>query len=77
MNPPSAGYMNLAAFDSVEAAHRLQAFVERRGFAAQIHDDRKIQRYWFWVPPKAAIQVQVPEPTYETITAEQLAGSSC
>jgi hypothetical protein len=54
-------WTTVAVFDQLPPAEALQAFLEKAGCRTRIHDERRIQRYWFWVSPQAGIQVQVPK----------------
>ncbi len=53
-------WTNLGVFDQPTAGKRLQKFVEEAGFEARIHDERRLQRFWFLSRPRGAIKVQVP-----------------
>lgn len=66
-NPPLHAWVIVAVFDDVKAAIALQAFLSSEGFATRIHDERRLQRYWFLVRPHAGIQVQIVEHDYDAV----------
>ncbi len=54
-------WTDVAAFDRVETAKAVRALLEEEGIHARIHDERRLQRFWFLVTPHAGVQVEVPE----------------
>jgi len=54
-------WLNVAVFDGFAAGEALRALLAKEGFVVRIHDERKLQRYWFLVPPQAGIYVQTPK----------------
>jgi DNA-directed RNA polymerase subunit M/transcription elongation factor TFIIS len=61
-------WTDVAIFERPETAKALRAVLEESGYTARVHDERKIQRFWFLVSPHAALQVQVPDSESETVT---------
>jgi len=66
-NPSTHNWVNVAAYNQVTAAIALQGFLKKKGFEARIHDERGLQRYWFWTTPQAGIHVQAPGVSYENV----------
>ena len=66
-NRSTHDWVNVAAYDQVTAAKDLQGFLEKNGFEARIHDERGLQRYWFWTTPQAGIHVQAPAVSFPQI----------
>jgi hypothetical protein len=67
-HPSETPWVNVAVFDDLPPGQALQTFLDREGFNVRIHDERKIQRYWFFSPPRAAIQVQAREDVADDVT---------
>src|SRR2546423_6332582 len=55
----------LAAFDDVEPAQQLRTRLQQAGIQAILHDDSKLQRFWFISEPRAAIHLDVARPDYQ------------
>ena len=66
-SPSTHNWVNVAAYNQVTAAKALHSFLKKKGFEARIHDERGLQRYWFWTTPQAGIHVQAPEASYEKV----------
>ena len=66
-NPSTHNWVNVVAYNQVTAANALLGFLKKTGFEARIHDERGLQRYWFWTTPQAGIHVQVPGTAYEKV----------
>ena len=54
----------LATFNESEAARPLHERLQKAGIPAFIHDESRLQRFWFMSVPLAAIHVQVPQSRY-------------
>src|SRR5439155_8413975 len=54
----------LATFNELGPAQQLQARLQQAGIPAVIHDESKVQRFWFMSEPLAAIHVEVPQPHF-------------
>lgn len=59
--------MNFATFDTLAHAEALKAFLTRHGIDAHVHDERKLQRYWFLARPGAGLHVRVPESSFAQV----------
>ena len=57
--------VDLASFSDREPAVALQHRFERAGIPAVLHDEAKLQRYWFLSPDLAAYKVEVPRDEFE------------
>lgn len=66
-SPSTQNWVNVAAYNQVAAAKALQGYLGKQGFEARIHDERALQRYWFWATPQAGIHVQTPGASYEKV----------
>jgi len=55
----------LAAFDEVEPAQQLRTRLQQAGIEAVLHDDSKLQRFWFIPEPRAAIHLDVARSDYQ------------
>jgi hypothetical protein len=64
--------MNFATFDTMPPAEALKDFLNRNGIDAHVHDERRLQRFWFLARPGAGLHVRVPEPSL--VRAEKLLG---
>ncbi len=51
--------ITVLTFNEVEHAQPLKERLEQAGIPAQIHDDRKLEKYYFMSPPLACIRVRV------------------
>jgi hypothetical protein len=67
IQPAAQSWVNVAVFDRLAAGQALHGFLVESGFGARIHDERKLQRFWFLVSPQAGIQVQVPQDSIEAV----------
>lgn len=54
----------IATFNELTPAELLVAQFQRAGVNAVIHDESKLERFWFMSEPLAAIHVDVPQPDY-------------
>jgi hypothetical protein len=54
----------LASFNERDFAVRLCQQLERTGVAAVIHDESKLERFWFMSEPLAAFHVEVSQPDF-------------
>ncbi|HXJ55655.1 MAG TPA: hypothetical protein VNU68_03230 [Verrucomicrobiae bacterium] len=62
--PPSA-WITVASFHTLAAAQGLTQFLRGEGIAAEVQDERRLQKRWFFVRnPRAGVHVRVPEPAY-------------
>ena len=66
-NPADRHWVNVAAYNQAASAEVLQGFLEQEGFESRVHDERSLQRYWFWTTPQAGIHVQVPKASFEQV----------
>lgn len=57
--------ITIATFDDPSAAEKLKGRFLQEGLAAELQDDRKLQKLWFLSRPHAFIQVKVPNENYE------------
>lgn len=60
----------LATFHELQPAQTLQQRLQQAGIPATIHDESKLERFWFMSSPLAAVHVEVPQPQY--LEARQL-----
>jgi hypothetical protein len=60
-------WTDVAVFDDPEEAKRVHAVLKAEGFEARVHDERKLQRYWFLSTPQAGVQVQVTQKEFELV----------
>jgi len=61
--------MFIAAFDREAPAKTLRNRLIQEGFQADVRDESKVQRFAFWVKPRAAIQVFVRNEDFEAALA--------
>ena len=61
----------LATFNELVPARSLQGRLEQAGIPALIHDESKLERFWFMSEPLAAVHLEVAQPDY--LRARQLA----
>ena len=54
----------VATFNHRAPAEELRAQFSRAGINASLHDESKLERFWFMSEPLAAIHVEVPEADY-------------
>ena len=54
----------LATFNELGSAQQLQRRLQQAGIPAVIHDESKVQRFWFMSDPLAAIHVEVQQPDF-------------
>lgn len=54
----------VATFDTLEPALELQARLAQADVPSVIHDESKLERYWFMSEPAAAFHVEVPPADY-------------
>lgn len=54
----------LATFNELIPAEQLRKQFLQAGVPAVIHDESKLERFWFMSEPLAAIHVEVPQPDY-------------
>ncbi|TAK92785.1 MAG: hypothetical protein EPO07_19075 [Verrucomicrobia bacterium] len=54
----------LATFNELEPAQELQRRLQAAGIPATIHDESKVERFWFMSEPFAAVHVGVDQPRY-------------
>ena len=54
----------VATFNDLEPAQKLQQRLQAAGLPATIHDESKLERFWFMTRPLAAIHVEVPQSRY-------------
>ena len=52
---------NVATFDHLPNAEALNAFLIGHGIHAHVHDERRLQRWWFMAKPGAGLHVRVPQ----------------
>jgi hypothetical protein len=60
-------FVTVAAFNHQVDAEKLKAHLIDEGLAARVHDETRIQKYWFHAEPKAGIQVQTPKVSLEDV----------
>jgi hypothetical protein len=56
--------VSLATFNELGPAQQLQQRLLGAGISASIHDESKIERFWFMTAPLAAIHIDVPQKEY-------------
>ena len=54
----------VATFNELEPAQALREQFIRAGIQASIHDESKLERFWFMSEPLAAIHVEVSQPDF-------------
>jgi hypothetical protein len=54
----------VATFNDLESARRLQQRLQQAEIPATIHDESKLERFWFMTLPLASIHIEVPQPQY-------------
>jgi ribosomal protein S27AE len=54
----------VATFNELEPAQALREQFTRAGIHASIHDESKLERFWFMSEPLAAIHVEVRQPDF-------------
>lgn len=62
----------VATFNERAPAEQLRAQFSRVGLSAVLHDESKLERFWFMSEPLAAIHVEVPQADY--LRARRLLG---
>lgn len=55
----------VATFNERTAAEQLRGQLRAAGVTAVLHDESKLERFWFMSEPLAAIHVEVPQPDYQ------------
>src|SRR5947207_12941660 len=55
----------LATFHDVEPAQQLLKRLQQAGIQAVLHDDSRLQKFWFISQPLAAIHIDVLRPEYQ------------
>ncbi|HAV63640.1 MAG TPA: hypothetical protein DCY13_14895 [Verrucomicrobiales bacterium] len=60
----------VATFNETGPAGALRVRLEEAGIKSAIHDESKLERFWFMSEPEAAIHVEVSQPDY--LRARQL-----
>ena len=60
----------LATFNELSPARSLQGRLEEAGIPATIHDESKLERFWFMSEPLAAFHVEIQQPDF--LRARQL-----
>src|SRR5262245_40311548 len=58
--------LTLVTFNSLEPAEALKHRLEEAGIHAVVHDESKLQKYWFLTAPTAAQKVEVDRRDFET-----------
>lgn len=66
MNKP----ISVATFNEIEPARELENRLNQAGVNATVHDESKLEHFWFMSEPFAAIHVEVDQPDY--LRARQL-----
>jgi len=56
---PSHSWIDVITFDRLADAIEQKSALEEQRFEIRLHDERKLQKYWFWAPPQAGIHVQI------------------
>ena len=64
---PSHQWGNVAAYEQVKSAEKLQHFLQKEGFESRVYDERGLQRIWFWSEPQAWAHVQVSGDRYNEV----------
>ena len=54
----------IVTFNELPSAQKLQQQLEQAGIPARIHDETKIERFWFMCEPLAAVHVEVQKTDY-------------
>jgi ribosomal protein S27AE len=60
----------LASFNEVDPARRLQERLQQARLKSLIHNESKLERFWFMSEPLASVHVEVNQPDY--LTAHRL-----
>jgi hypothetical protein len=60
-------WTNVAVFDNPDDATRLADFLKAEGFESRVHDERKLQRYWFLAEQQAGVHTQVTQKQFEAV----------
>jgi hypothetical protein len=55
---------SVATFDDFADAQKLMERLREAGIPATIHDEARLERFWFLSKPLAAAHVEVPQPYY-------------
>jgi hypothetical protein len=58
-------WMTLATFNRLEDARTLAQLLSDEGVPAEIEDERKLQKAWFWTTPQAGVHVTVAERNFD------------
>ena len=62
----STALINVATFDEPDKATAFRQFLREEGIAAQVHDERRLQKNWFLTRSShAGVHVRVPEHSFE------------
>jgi hypothetical protein len=56
--------VSVATFNAQEPAQTLLLRLQQASIEAIIHDESKLERFWFMSEPLAAFHVEVPQPDY-------------
>ena len=56
--------VTVATFNEIEDAEPLRRHLEQAGIAAQIHDERRLQRFFFLSHPLAGVRLRVDKKDY-------------
>jgi hypothetical protein len=54
----------VATFNELAPAQKLQQRLQHADISATIHDESKLERFWFMTSPLAAIHIEVPQAHY-------------
>lgn len=56
--------LSVATFNRIEPAREIQDRLARADIKALIHDESKLERFWFMSKPEAAVHLEVEAPDY-------------
>jgi hypothetical protein len=62
-------FVTVATFNSLPEAQRLKSWLESEDIPIEILDETRLQKYWFFVAPRAAFHVQAARDSFETALA--------
>ena len=65
----SPQWTTIGTFNRLADAQELELLLKGEGMDARVYDERRLQRLWFWVHPKAGIHVQVDKSQIQSAEA--------
>src|ERR1700689_4069791 len=64
LHHPLNSWTCLATFNRPEDAQRVGTLLESQGVETKVQDERRLQRFWFFVAPRAGVHLQVLKDSY-------------